>query len=97
MQLNFCMQGNIKVLDKLILSFLTNLAIMPKIPKITRFQYLTNDMLDYLDFSYVHRPPIHESNPLLNVSQILVNDNFFLKKESRDQGSIIMFSYTKIF
>ena len=64
MQLNFCMQGNIKVLHKLIVSFLTNLAIMPKIPKITRLQYLTNDMLDYLDFRYVHRPPIHESNPL---------------------------------
>ena len=37
-------------LHKLILSFLTGVASMSKIPKITSLQYLANDMLDYLDF-----------------------------------------------
>ena len=81
MQLIFCMQGNIKVFNKLILSFLTGVASLPKIPKITSLQYLTNDMLDYLDFSYVHRPPNYESNPLHKCqSRTIVNDNFYLKK-----------------
>ena len=64
MQLVFCMQGNIKVFNKLTLSFWTGVASLPKIPKITSVQYLTGDMLDYLDIRYVHRPPNHERNPL---------------------------------
>ena len=64
MQLIFCMQGNIKVFNKLILSFLTGVASLPKIHKITSLQYLTNNMLDYLDCRYIHRPPNHESNQL---------------------------------
>ena len=63
MQEIFCMQGHIKVCNNLILSFLTGVASLPKIPKIS-LQYLTNDMLDYLDFRYAHRPPEHESHPL---------------------------------
>ena len=62
--MQFRMQGNIKVFNKLILSFLTGVASLPKIHKITSLQYLTNDMLDYLDCRYVHRPPNHESNQL---------------------------------
>ena len=77
MQLIFCMEGNIKAFHKLILSFLTAVASMPKIPKITSLQYLTNDMVDYLDFSYVHRVPNHESNPLHKCqSKTIANDNF---------------------
>ena len=52
MQLIFCMLGNIKVFNKLILSFLTGVASLPKIPKIKSLQYLTNHMLDYLYFKY---------------------------------------------
>ena len=83
MKLIFCMQGNIKVFNKLILSFLTGVASLPKIPKITSLQYLTNDMLDYLDCRYVHRPPNHESNQLHKCqSKTIANDNFYLKKRS---------------
>ena len=64
MQLIFCMHGSIKVSHKLILSFLTGVASMPKTPKITGLEYLTNDMLDYLDFRYVHRRPNQQSSPL---------------------------------
>ena len=82
MQLIFCVQGNIKVFNNLILSFLTGVASLPKIPKITSLQYLTNDMLDYLDFRYVLRPPNHESNPLHKCqSKIIANDNFYLKQK----------------
>ena len=82
MQLIFCMQGNIKVFHKLTLSILTGVANMPKIPKITSLQYLTNDMLDYLDFRYVHRPPNHESNPFGKCqSKTMANDNLYLKKK----------------
>ena len=82
MQLILCMQGNIKVFNKLILSFLTGVASLPKIPKITSLQYLTNGMLDDLDFSYVHGPPNHESNPLHKCqSKTIANDNFYLKKK----------------
>ena len=84
MQLIFCMQGNIKFFNKLILSLLTGVASLPKILKITSLQYLTNDMLDYLDFRYVHRPPNHESNPLQKChSKTFANDNFHLKKKRR--------------
>ena len=82
MKFIFCMQENIKVFNKLILSFLTGVASLPKIPKITSLQYLTNDMLDYLDFRYVLRPPNHESNPLHKCqSKIIANDNFYLKQK----------------
>ena len=82
MQLIFCMQENIKVFNNLILSFLTGVASLPKIPKITSLQYLTNDMLDYLDFRYVHRPPNHQSNPLDKCqSETIANDNFYLRKK----------------
>ena len=55
-------------------------------------------MLDYLDFRYVHRPPNHESNPLHNCqSKTIANDNLYLKKGERDQGSVIMFSCSEIF
>ena len=84
MQLIFCMQGNIKVFNKLILSFLTGVASLPKIPKITSLQYLTNDMLDYLDFRYVPRPPNHENNSLHKCqSRTIANDNFYLKKKKK--------------
>ena len=98
MQLIFCMQGNIKVFNKLILSFLTAVASLPKIPKISSLQYLTNDMLDYLDFRCVHRPPNRESNPLHKCqSKTIANYNFyFLKKERRGQGSIMMLSCSEI-
>ena len=45
MKLIFCMQVNINVFHKFIL------AGMPKLPKIISLQYLTNYMLDYLDFN----------------------------------------------
>ena len=84
MQLIFCMQENVKVFNKLILFFLTGVASLPKIPKITSLQYLTNDMLDYLDCRYVHRPPNHESNPLHKCqSRTIANDNSYLKKKKR--------------
>ena len=97
MQLIYCMQGNMKVFNKLILSYLTGVASLPKTPKITSLQYLTNDMLDYLGCRYVHRTPNHESNPLHKCqSKTIANDNFYLKKkESRGQGSI-MFSCSEI-
>ena len=92
------MQGNIKVFHKLILSFLAGVASIPKITKITSLQYLTNDMLDYFDFRYVHRPPNHESNPLHKCeSKTIASDNFYLKKDVRDQGLIIMLSFPEIF
>ena len=77
MQLIFCMEGNIKAFHKLILSFLTAVASMPKISKITSLEYLTKDMVGYLDFSYVHRVPNHESIPLHKCqSKTIANDNF---------------------
>ena len=83
MQLIFYMRENIKVFNKLIPSFLNGAASLPKIPKVTGLQYLTNDMLDYLDFRYVHRPPNHESNPLHKCqSKTIANDSFYLKKRS---------------
>ena len=77
---------------------MTAVASLSKIPKITSLPYLTNDMLDYLDFRYVHRPPNHESNPLHKChSKTTANDNFyFKKKEGRGQGSIMMFSCSEI-
>ena len=77
MQLIFCMQGNIKVFNKLILSFLTGVASLPKIHKITSLRYLSNDMLDYLDCRYVHRSPNHGSNQLHKCqSRTIANDSF---------------------
>ena len=74
--------GKHQLFNKLMLSFLTGVATLPKIPRITSFQYLTNDMLDYLDFRYVHRPPNHKSNPLHKCqSKAIANDNFYLKKK----------------
>ena len=71
---------------------------MPKLPKIPSLQYLTNDILDHLDFRYVHRPPNHESNPLHKYqSKTIANDSLYLKKEVRDQVSVIMFSCSVIF
>ena len=92
----FCIQGNIKFFHNLIPLILTGVASMHKIPQITSLQYLKNDILDYLDFRYVHRPPNDESVPLGKFrSKIIANDNFYLKKEGRDQGSIIIFSYSE--
>ena len=82
MQLIFCMRRNIKVFHKWILSFLSGVASMPKIPKITSLQYLTNDMLGYLDFRYVHQTSNHEGNPLHKCqSETIANDNFYFKKK----------------
>ena len=53
-----------KVFHKLILSFLTAVAGVPNVPKIKRLQYLRNDILDYLDFLYMQRPPSHGNNVL---------------------------------
>ena len=54
-------------------------------------------MLDSLDFRYVHRHPNHETNPLHKCqSESISNDNFYLKKEGRDQGSIMMFPCSEI-
>ena len=87
MQLIFCMQRNIKVFNKPIPSFLTDVPSMPKIPKITSLKYFTNDMLDSLDYRYVHRPPNHESNPLHKCqSETIANDNFYLKKRRQRPG-----------
>ena len=81
MQLIFYIQGNIKVFNKLVLSFLTGVTSLPKIPKITSLQYLTNGMLDYLDCSYVHRPPNRESNRLHKFqSKTIANENLYLRK-----------------
>ena len=92
------MEGKINVFHKLILLFLTGVASMLKITKMTSLQCVTNDMLDYLDFSYVHRPPNNESNPLRKCqSKIIANVNFHLKKEDRDQGLITMFFCCEIF
>ena len=98
MALILCIEGNMKVFRKLIHSFLTGMSSMPKIPEITSLQYFTNDILNYLDFKYVHRSPNHESNPLHKCqSKAIADDNFYLKKEVRDQGSITMFSCSEIF
>ena len=65
------------------LSFLTGVVSMPKLPKIASLQYLMNDMLDYFNFRYVHRPTSHESNPLHKCqSQTIANDYFYLKKKA---------------
>ena len=98
MQLIFCIKGNIKVFHKLKLSFLTGAASMPKIPKKASLQYLTNDMLDFLDFSYVGRTPNRESNPLHKCqSKTSANYNLYLRKGDRDQGSIILVFCPEIF
>ena len=66
------MTRNIKVFHKLILSFLTVAAIMLKLPKITSFQYLRNDMLDYLDLWHMHSPTSHETNLLhMSIKRVL--------------------------
>ena len=62
---------------------MTGVARLPKIPKITSWQYLRNDMLNYLDFGDVHRPPNLENNSLHKCqSKTVTNDNFYLKKRS---------------
>ena len=44
-----------------------------------------NEMLDYLNFRYVHRPPSHESNPLhKRQSKTVANNLFLFEKEGRD-------------
>ena len=77
---------------------MTGVVRLPKIPKITSLQYLTNGMLDDLDFRYIYGPPKHESNPLHKYqSKTIANDNFYLKKkEGRGQGSIMMFSCSEL-
>ena len=97
MQLIFCMQRNIRVFNKLMLSFVNGVASLPKIPKIRSLQYLTNNMLDYLDFRYVHRPTNHESNSLHKCqSRLLQMIIFIWKKEFSVQGWIMMFSWSEI-
>ena len=89
MQLIFSMQGNIKVFHKSILTFLTGVACIPKIPKITNLQYPANDMLGYVDFRFAHRPPNHQSNLLHKCqSNTIANDFYSNKKEGRGRGSI---------
>ena len=45
-------------------------------------QCLTNDMLGYLDFRYVHQTSNHEGNPLHKCqSETIANDNFYFKKK----------------
>ena len=74
------MQGNIKFFNKLILSLLTGVVSLPKIPKITSLQHLTNDMLDYLDFRYVlTMRVIHYINVNQRLFQMIV---FIWKKKN---------------
>ena len=81
MQLVFYMEENIKFFYKLILLFLNGVASMLRITKITSLQYVTNDMLDYFGFSYVHRPPNNESNPLRKCqSKIIANVNLIAQR-----------------
>ena len=62
------------------LSFLTGVVSMPKLASL---QYLMNDMPDYFNFRYVHRPTSHESNPLHKCqSKTIANDYFYLKKKA---------------
>ena len=90
MQLIFCMEGNIKAFRKLILSFLAAVASMPKILKITSLQYLTNNMVDYLDFSYVYRVPNHGSNPLhKSQSKTIANDHFYIRKQGAELETLL--------
>ena len=78
MQLIFCMQRNIKVFNKLILSFLNGVASLPKILKIRSLQYFTNDILDYLDLTYVHRLLTTRGIHFINVSQRLLQMIIFV-------------------
>ena len=61
-KLIFCMQVNIKVFHKLIMSLLTTVARHAQSPQKTSLQYLRNDMLDYLDFWYVPRAPCNRKS-----------------------------------
>ena len=58
---------------------------MHKLPEIASFYYLRNEMLDYLDFWYVHRPLSHGNN--LSYVKLLQMITFFLKDEGRERGS----------
>ena len=58
-------ERNIRDFYKFILSFLTGVA--RHVQSTPKEQVCKNGMLDYLDFWFVHRPPIHETN-LLHVS-----------------------------
>ena len=47
-------------------------------------------MIDYLDFSYVHRLPNHESNPLHKCqSKTIVNDIFCLRKQGKKLEKLV--------
>ena len=59
---------------------------MPRVPKITSFQYHRNDMLDYLDFRYERRPS-HRNNSFICQWKTIKNDCFYLKSEVRDWRS----------
>ena len=62
-------------------------AGMPRVPKITSFQYHRNDMLDYLDFWYEHRPHSHRNNSFICQWKTITNLYFYLKSKVRDWRS----------
>ena len=65
---------------------------MPKVLKIISLQYLRNDMVDYLDFWYVYRPPSCGNNLLhMSVNQRLLQMiNFFSKMKVEIRGLAVM-------
>ena len=73
MKLIFYMQVDIKVFHKLILPFMTGVARHAQVPKITSLQYFRNNLLDYLDIWYEHRPPSH--------TQSIQNNKFTLSQD----------------
>ena len=61
---------------------------IPKIPKLMSLHYFKNDMLQYLDFGMCTDLLIMGISSVICQLQTLVNDYFYLKSESRCQGSI---------
>ena len=64
---------------------------IPKIPKPLSSHYFKNDMLQYLDFGMCIDLLIMGISSVICQSETLANDFFYLKSESRCQGSVNVF------
>ena len=60
---------------------------MPKVPKITTFQYLRNDMLDICILGMLIDLLVMWIISFICQSKAIRNDYFYLKTEDRDWGS----------
>ena len=64
---------------------------MPKVPTIKSLQYFRNEMLDYPDFWFGHKPPSYRNN-FFHMSIKDLFFFFFFENGVKDRGPVIMLS-----